>query len=214
MQRSADDSYKHCPPPLQELWKHYHKKYKGTNGNVNPALLRQHSLASPALTTNIAAESDKESRLEQDKKKAQAALDEVSHELRKLKREKVYEATRITLKEARNRSSEISSVSTTLSTSSASFAGGGDDTHKDRLVKGRTRYLTSLRAMYITNHHSGRMRSRTLRYLLWCADMQLDACTGACMRAGMCASMCVGTCRQTCVDLRQSARRKASDACV
>ena len=53
--------------------------------------------------------------------------------------------------------------------------GGGDDgPGSDALEKGRTRFMTAVRAQYQANHHRGLMRSSVLRTLRESADQQLD----------------------------------------
>ena len=166
---SYEDPYRYCPPPLQELWKHYHKKYKGTKQDAH--LSRQ-----PLKTVRpnrFSLPSGKEAQLEREKQEAQLALNKANHALRKLKKEKVFAATRGNLIESHSRSlTPILSIPSKFSEEEVELFLSKDS--RDRLEKGRVRYLTSLRAMYVSNHHSGRMRSSTLRYLLWSADEQLD----------------------------------------
>ena len=117
--------------------------------------------------------SGKEARLEREKQEAQLALNKANHALRKLKKEKVFAATRGIINESRLRSlTPTLSIPAKSSDEEVDLVLSKDS--RDRLEKGRVRYITSLRAMYVSNHHSGRMRSSTLRYLLWSADEQLD----------------------------------------
>lgn len=166
--------YKHCPAPLQGVWRLYHTEF--STGRTMIARSTS-SLSTSSVSSKSLDGLSRLSKLEEKKKQALAAVEKANHDIRKLKKDIVNESTRVSLREARalaQAANDFEKYTSSLSSIAEDVEIEKIPESSERLMSGRTRYLTALKARYISNHHLGRMQAQTLRYLLNCANNQLD----------------------------------------
>ena len=149
-----------CPPHLQNTWDRYHRQFQSmerpdTNELDTGILRRTRVLTTPGRAPD-----------------AGRALERLSKDLR----QRLCKVN-ANLKQYREETARTSSGTQRLNMRSVSIISVGsddDELPEDSLLKGRTRFMTAIRAKYVANQHMGRMLPRTLRYLRECSDMQLD----------------------------------------
>ena len=98
VQINSSGHYKHCPVPLQGVWRLYHTEFS----NGKPIVARSTSSLSTSSVSSTPLDGlSRLSKLEEKKKQALAAVEKANHDIRKLKKDLVNESTRVSLREAR-----------------------------------------------------------------------------------------------------------------
>ena len=146
-----------CPPFLRSTWDRYHRQFHSTPNPTKETPQLDIPVFSGAPPSPLSPRDNRGRLLEQQTVDLRKKLVRTNMQLKAHNTKVSRESERALFRDQRQASIEEEETS-----------------EEDALLKGRTRFMTAVRAQYVANQHMGRMQTRTLRYLRESADIQLD----------------------------------------